>query len=134
MFLFTRLVRRVRCDLLLIASCVFMTLRLILTLILPGATGLYIAQFAQTFGYALFAVASVYYVGTVVSKRNVVKGQTYLGAGNTMGCLGAYVLCGSLIDFVGVENMLVVSTVLSAAGIVCALFGTQRVKATAGAS
>ncbi len=133
MFLFTRLVKRLRCDLLLVASCVFMTLRLILTLVLPGATGLYVAQFAQMFGYALFAVASVYYVGTVVAKRNVVKGQTYLGAGNTMGCLGAYVLCGSLIDMVGVENMLLVSAVLSAIGILCVALGTQRVKATVGA-
>ena len=133
MFLFTRLVKKIRCDLLLIASCGFMTLRLILTLVLPAAMGLYIAQFAQTFGYALFAVASVYYVGSGISKRNVVKGQTYLGSGNTMGCLGAYVLCGSLIDMVGVENMLIVSTVLSAIGILCVVFGTQRVKTTVGA-
>ena len=133
MFLFTRLVKKVRCDLLLIASCAFMTLRLILTLVLPAAMGLYIAQFAQMFGYALFAVASVYYVGSVVSKRNVVKGQTYLGSGNTLGCLGAYVLCGSLIDLVGVENMLIVSTVLSVVGIACTVFGTERVKTTVGA-
>ncbi|MBE6927433.1 MAG: MFS transporter [Ruminococcaceae bacterium] len=132
MFLFTRLVKKVRCDIWLILSCVFMTLRLILTLLLPAAMGLYIAQFAQMFGYALFAVASVYYVGTVVAKRNVVKGQTYLGSGNTMGCLGAYVLCGSLIDLVGVENMLIVSTVLSVIGIVCIVSGTERIKQTVG--
>lgn len=133
MFLFTRLVKKIRCDIWLILSCVFMTLRLILTLVLPSAAGLYIAQVAQMFGYALFAVASVYYVGSVVSKRNVVKGQTYLGSGNTLGCLGAYVLCGSLIDMVGVEKMLLVSTVLSVIGLVCIMFGTERVKATIGA-
>lgn len=133
MFLFTKLARKVRCDIWLILSAVFMTLRLILTLMLPSAVGLYAAQFAQMFGYALFAVASVYYVGTVVSQRNVVKGQTYLGSGNTMGCLLAYVLCGTLIDLVGVEKMLIVSTVLSVIGSVFMILSTERVKQTVGA-
>lgn len=133
MFLFTSLVKKVRCDIWLILSAAFMTLRLILTLLLPGAIGLYIAQFAQMFGYALFAVASVYYVGTVISKRNVVKGQTYLGSGNTMGCLLAYVLCGSLIDLVGVEKMIIVSIVLSVIGLFFTIACTDRVKQTIGA-
>ena len=133
MFLFTRLVKKMRCDIWLILSCGFMTLRLVLTLVLPSAMGLYAAQLAQMFGYALFAVASVYYVGSVVSKRNVVKGQTYLGAGNTLGCLLAYVLGGSLIDLVGVSNMLLVSIVLSAIGVVCMIFSTERVRQTVGA-
>ena len=133
MFLFTRLVKKIRCDIWLILSTVFMTLRLLLTLLLPGAVGLYIAQFAQTFGYALFAVASVYYVGTVISKRNVVKGQTYLGSGNTMGCLLAYVLCGALIDVVGVEKMLIFSLILSVIGMAFMIFSTDRVKQTVGA-
>ncbi len=133
MFLFTKLVKKVRCDIWLILSAVFMTLRLILTLLLPSAIGLYAAQFAQMLGYALFAVASVYYVGTVVSRRNVVKGQTYLGSGNTMGCLLAYVLCGTLIDLVGVEKMLIVSAVLSAIGLAFLIFSTERVKQTVGA-
>lgn len=133
MFCFTLLVKKVRCDIWLILSTVFMTIRLILSLVLPGAMGLYIAQFAQMFGYALFAVAAVYYVGTVVSKRNVIKGQTYLGAGNTLGCLGAYVMCGTLIDYVGVEKMMIVSTVLSVVGVLCVIFSSERVKKTVGA-
>lgn len=133
MFLFTRLVKKVRCDIWLILSAVFMTLRLILTLLLPAATGLYLAQLAQMLGYALFAVASVYYVGTVVSKRNVVKGQTYLGSGNTLGCLLAYVLCGTLIDLIGVEKMLITGVVLSVIGLAFTIFSTERVKETVGA-
>lgn len=133
MFLFTLLVKKVRCDIWLVLSTVFMTLRLLLTILLPSPTGLYIAQVAQMFGYALFAVAAVYYVGTVISKRNVVKGQTYLGTGNTLGCMGAYVLCGALIDYVGVQQMLIFSTVLSVIGVLCVIFSTERVKQTVGA-
>ena len=133
MFLFTLIVRKVRCDICLILSTVFMTLRLILSLLVPSAAGLYAAQFTQIFGYALFAVASVYYVGTVISKRNVVKGQTYLGSSNTMGCLLAYVLCGSLIDMLGVNKMLIVSIILSVIGTLCTVLCTERVKQTVGA-
>lgn len=133
MFLFTLLVKKIRCDIWLILSTVFMTLRLLLTILLPSPAGLYAAQLAQMLGYALFAVAAVYYVGTVVSKRNVVKGQTYLGTGNTLGCMGAYVVCGALIDSVGVRQMLIFSTVLSAIGMLCVIFSTERVKKTVGA-
>ena len=133
MFLFTRLVKKVRCDIWLILSTVFMTLRLVLSLLVSSAAGLYAAQLTQMFGYALFAVASVYYVGTVISRRNVVKGQTYLGSGNTMGCLLAYVLCGSLIDMIGVNKMLIVSIVLSVIGLLCTVLCTERVKQTVGA-
>ena len=133
MFLFTAVVRKIRCDLLLGLSCLCMTLRLVLTLLLPGAAGLYGAQIMQMLGYALFAVSTVYYVGTVVPKRNVVKGQTYLGTTNTLGCLLAYALGGSLIDAVGVEKMLLVCIVLSAAGLALVLATLQKVKHTVGA-
>lgn len=133
MFFFTAVVKKVRCDLLLLLSCLCMTLRLLLTLLLPGAAGLYGAQVIQMVGFALFAVSTVYYVGTVVPERNVVKGQTYLGTTNTLGCLLAWALGGSLIDAVGVEKMLIVCIVASAAGLLLVLVNIQKVKKTVGA-
>lgn len=133
MFLFTGVVKKVRCDLLLLLSCLCMTLRLILTWLLPGAAGLYGAQLMQMLGFALFAVSTVYYVGTVVPKRNVVKGQTYLGTANTLGCLIAWALGGSLIDAVGVPLMLIVCIAISAAGFLLVLLSIQKVTKTVGA-
>ncbi|MBQ3356026.1 MAG: MFS transporter [Oscillospiraceae bacterium] len=133
MFLFTTVVKKVRCDRLLLLSCLCMTLRLALTLLLPGAGGLYAAQVMQMLGFALFAVSTVYYVGSVVPERNVVKGQTYLGTANTLGCLVAWVLGGSLIDAVGVERMLIVCIAISAAGFLLALLSRQKVTKTVGA-
>lgn len=132
MFLFTRMVRRVRCDIWLVLSAAFMTLRLVLTFVLPGAWGLYVAQLAQAMGYALLAVCSVYYVGTVIDSRNVVKGQTYLGAANTLGCVLAYVLGGFLIDTLGVANMLLVCIALSLVGTALTVAARVRVEQTAG--
>lgn len=133
MFLFTKIVKKIRCDLLLFASCGFMTLRLLLSLVLPGAVGLYIAQTAQMLGFAMFAVSTVYYAGSVIEKRNVIKGQTYLGTANTLGCMLAYLLGGTLIDGVGVKNMLLVCIALSAVGCAIALMCIERVEKTVGA-
>lgn len=127
MFLFTKLLRRARCDVWLLLSCLFMTLRLLLTWLLPGQTGVILAQTTQMGGYALFAVASVYYVGTIIPKKNVVKGQTYLGAANTLGNLLAYILGGYLIDLMGVEAMLCICFATSAAGTLLMFCAKERI-------
>ena len=116
MFLFTKLLKLAKCERWLCLSCVFFALRLALTLLLPGVYGLYAAQLAQMLGFALFAVSSVYYVGMVIDKRDVVKGQTYLAVANTLGCLIAHFLGGALIDGMGVGMALVIFTALSILG------------------
>ena len=134
MFLFTKLGKRFRCDKLVLTSCLFMTLRIVASILLPGQWGLYITQLAQILGYALFAVSTVYYVGTVVPKHNVVKGQTYLGLANTLGSLLAFALGGSLIDAIGVPWMLGVCAGLSVLGLLLAALSLERVEQTVGAA
>ncbi len=109
-------------------SGVFFTLRIILTLILPGIWGLYIAQVCQIAGYALYTVCSVYYAGEVVSDKDTVKGQAYICSANTIGCLVAHLSGGAMIDAVGVENMLIITTVISVVGMVVLFFTTEKAK------
>ena len=127
MFLFTRMVKKLRCDLWLVLSSVFMLLRLVLSIVLPGEVGLCVAQTVQLLGFALLAVSSVYYVGTVIDRRNVIKGQTYLGATSTLGNVLAYVMCGALVDAIGVVGMLTVFSALTAIGGLLTLLARQRV-------
>ncbi len=133
MFLFTKMVRRVRCDVWLVVAAGFMTLRLVFTLVLPGAWGLYLGQLTQSMGFALFAVSTVYYVGSIIEQRNVVKGQTYLGAANTMGNLLAYLFGGLLIDGIGTRGMLQVCAVVSCLGVILLISSKQPVRKTVGA-
>ena len=116
MFLFTKLLKLAKCEKWLCLSSVFFTLRLVLSLVLPGPIGLCVAQLTQMLGFALFTVSSVYYVGAVIDRRDVVKGQTYLAVSNTLGALLAHFLGGVLIDTMGVGNMLLVCIGLSAVG------------------
>lgn len=111
-------------------SGIFFSLRLLLSWLLPGVFGLYAAQLTQLLGFALFAVSSVYYVKGVVEQRDAVKGQTYLGVTNTVGCLIAHVLGGALIDLLGVGKMLLCCFALSALGAVL-LFAATAPRKTA---
>lgn len=109
-------------------SGVFFVLRVLLTLIIPGVSGLYIAQICQIAGYGLYTVCSVYYAGEVVSDKDTVKGQTYISSANTIGCLVAHLSGGAMIDAVGVENMLITTTVISVIGMVMLFFTTEAKK------
>ena len=107
-------------------SGIFFALRIILTLILPGISGLYIAQLCQIAGYALYTVCSVYYAGEVVSDKDTIKGQAYICSANTIGCLIAHLTGGAMIDYIGVSNMLIVTTCISIVGMVMLFFATEK--------
>ncbi len=126
MFLFGFLSKKLASGKWVCLSGVFFTLRLLLSWLLPGVSGLYAAQAAQMLGFALFAVSSVHYVDKVVEKRDVVKGQTYLGVSNTLGCLIAHFLGGALIDGVGIEKMFLICTLISALGMVILFCSTEK--------
>ena len=87
-------------------SGVFFTLRLLLTLVLPGTAGFYLAQCMQMGGFALYTVSSVYYVNEIIPVQDAVKGQSFLGAAGTIGAVAANVLGGALLDASGVPLLL----------------------------
>lgn len=126
--LFTKLLKLASGGAYMRISGVFFTLRIILTLILPGVAGLYIAQICQILGYALYTVCSVYYASEVVSDKDTVKGQAYICSANTIGCLVAHLTGGAMIDAVGVENMLIITTAVSTVGMIMLFFTTEAKK------
>ena len=125
---FTKLLRISSSSTYMKISGVFFTLRIILTLILPGITGLFIAQLCQIAGYALYTVCSVYYAGEVVSDKDTVKGQTYICSANTIGCLIAHLSGGAMIDLIGVKNMLIVTACISLVGMIMLFITTENKK------
>lgn len=116
MFGFTLMLRWTKSGKWVCLSGVFITLRLLLSLLLPGIPGLFAAQVCQMLGYALFCISTVYYVGQTVDKRNVVKGQTYLGITNTLGALIAHFSGGAMIDLWGVDAMMLICSAVCALG------------------
>ena len=116
LFGFPFLLRKAGSGVWLRLSGVFFTLRLLLTLVLPGTAGFYLAQCMQMGGFALYTVSSVYYVNEIIPVQDAVKGQSFLGAAGTIGAVAANVLGGALLDASGVPLLLTVCTIGSAAG------------------
>jgi len=116
LFGFPFLLRKAGSGVWLRLSGLFFTLRLLLTLVLPGTAGFYLAQCMQMGGFALYTVSSVYYVNEIIPVQDAVKGQSFLGAAGTIGAVAANVLGGALLDASGVPLLLTVCTIVSAVG------------------
>ena len=77
---------------------------------------IYVAQVLQIGAYAIFIPASVYYVNEVISKQDLVKGQSMVTVGITASGIIANFAGGILLDAVGVYHLLMIGVVVSVVG------------------
>lgn len=133
MFVFARMARRVRCDRWLKVSCVFLILKMLLTCLAGSLILVELIQVLQMAGYALFAVSSVYYTGTVIPHRDVVSGQAWLSAAVTLGVLLSLLLGGAILDRMGVPALLMTGVAAMTAGTAVVFRAVQPVGAVVGA-
>lgn len=73
-------------------------LHALLTWLAPSVFFLYGIQVFETTGYALYAVASVYWVNDMTATADRVQGQTYFTMANTLGIVLSSFLGGFLLD------------------------------------
>lgn len=118
MFVFAWLVKVVSCDKWLKLSGLFFFIKAAATFLVTDVKGMYLIQGLQMFGFALFVVASVYYVNAIMEEQDQVKGQAYMTMTNTLGAVIGSTLGGVLIDSLGIQAMLAVSVAAGAAGMV----------------
>lgn len=118
MFLFGWMVKKVRCDIWLKISGLFFLIKAAATVLVSSVAGMYVIQGLQMFGFALFVVASVYYVNMIMKDKDRTRGQAFMTMTNTLGGVLGSSFGGALIDGFGIHTMLLVSTVVAAAGMV----------------
>lgn len=118
MFLFGWMVKKVRCDIWLKISGLFFLIKAAATVLVTSVAGMYVIQGLQMFGFALFVVASVYYVNMIMKDKDRTRGQAFMTMTNTLGGVLGSSFGGALIDGFGIHTMLLVSTVVAAAGMV----------------
>lgn len=128
MFLFTFMLKKVRCDIWFRISGIFFFLKTFGTLLAPNIPVFYGVQVFQIFGWALIMVSSVYYVNSIMEKQDAIKGQAYMSMTYTLGSVAGALLGGTLLDGFGVTSMLVFATASGAAGMVIMLLAAQRTK------
>ena len=75
-------------------------------------------QIFEMNGYALFAIASIYYINETVAEDRRVEGQSWFTMATTLGSVLAGLFGGNLLDLAGVPALLGMATLTGGAGMV----------------
>ena len=134
MFLFAKMLRFSRCDIWLKISGVFMGLRVLGCLLSPSVGWLYASQLFQLLGFALFSVSSVFYISSVVDKKDTVRAQAMLASTCTLSNFLTFLLGGTLMDGFGVDFVLLCSASCAAVGTVLLILFADNHRRISGAA
>ena len=126
LFLFGYMLKKARCDIWFRLTGIFFTLKSLGSLLAPNMTVFYGIQIFQMLGWGLMAAASVYYVNSIMDAEDAIKGQAYITMTYTLGSVIGAFLGGALIDFSGVNTMLLFATISTAVGAVIIFFGAEK--------
>ena len=132
MSLIDRIMKKVSCKNLLLFSGAAFLIKTLLMLLAPNMVIVYISQAMQMFAYAVFIPVSAYFVNQTMARFDQVKGQAYINCSITLGGVFSSLVCGRLLDLKGPHFMLIVSLVVTAAGLVIAFFALKVFHVTAG--
>ena len=125
MFLFFYFHKKISAGNLIKISGLFFTIKAFLTFSATSMGMIYIAQFAQGLGFALFVVASVFYVNQKIEESDKVKGQAYMTVTNTAGSVFGSLLGGWLIDTINIPATLLIATLAGLIGTIIVLFSSD---------
>ena len=128
MFLFSKMLKKIRCDIWFRISGIFFMLKILGTLLAPSIPVFYAVQIFQMFGWALITVSSVYYVNAIMEKKDAIKGQAYITMTYTFGSVLGSLIGGALIDGFGVKTMLAFGTASAFVGMIIVFFSAQKTK------
>ena len=124
---FVKLSQKIKIEKLLIISAIFFTVKSTVMFLASGVALVYLAQFLQFGGFALYIPASVYFIDMSLQEedRNVgqaITGACSLGLGGTFG----NVLGGVIIEGAGLSTMVLVSTVFCAVALVLMILSKRN--------
>ncbi len=125
MMLFVKMNKKIKCSVWIKISGVFFMLKAVGTMLVPNVIGMYLIQILQMFGFALFIVASVYYVNERMQDGDRMKGQAYTTMTATLGSVAGSFAGGALIDYAGVDMMLGVSSLTAFLGMLIIFTATK---------
>ncbi len=128
LFFFERIKMWIPCRTILKASAVCFALKVGLIYLAKSMWLIYIAHLFQTFGFGLFLPAMVAYIDETMRKGEAVKGQAFFTAMTTVAAMIASVLGGLLLDVSGAKMMLLVSTLITAAGAAVIIMTVAKIK------
>lgn len=94
-------------------------------MVAPNIPVIYAVQVFEMPGYALYTLASIYWINEIVAPEDRVQGQAYFAMAMTLGVVLASFVGGLLLDHAGVTALLGFATLAGAVGMVI-LFGKLK--------
>ncbi|MDO4345491.1 MAG: MFS transporter [Eubacteriales bacterium] len=128
MFGFSILVRKISSSRLLAVSGVFFFAKAVGHLLCGNMMQMYFVQILQMGAFALYIPASVYYVNQVMEPQDKFKGQALMAGTSTLGGVFGGLLGGVLVDYTGVQVLLICGAVIAFAGMVLVTCFAPKVK------
>ena len=123
---FERLRRRLHDQLLLKLSGVFFTLKAVLLFVAPSVEAIYLIQLLQAVTYCFLSPTQLYYAQGKVDSADMVKGQASITAAYTLGCALGNFTGGQLLEFFGVNTLLLAGIGMAAVGAAVLLLTVNR--------
>lgn len=114
LFLFSKIVKRIRNSTLVAVSAVFYTLKCLVFLQAGTVWMIYAAQLLQPFSYALYCSASVYFANDCVEAEDSATGQSFLTMSTSVGSVVGSLVGGWLIDIGGMQITLALCSAAAA--------------------
>ncbi len=118
--------KKISSDRLLIFSGAAFFVKTLLLIFAVNMAGMYLSQSFQIFAYAVFIPAAAYYVSSTMDELDQVKGQAFVTSAITMGGVFSNLISGVILDHLGIKTMLVTGTIVSAIGVVIAVFAMRK--------
>lgn len=128
MFGFPWLLKKLRCDRWVRFAALAMALKPLIILFSGSPGGIYLAQATQSIGYGLWVIGSVNYAELVVEPKDSIRAQSYHGAVTTVSTVVALSTGGVIIEYFGVQTMVVISLLCSLAGAAVVLLAAEKTK------
>ena len=116
MFNYKRIESRFSAGTLLKIAALFFVAKHFLTYLATNMLMIYVAQFIQIGGYALMYPAGVSYVHSVVSEKDLVKGQSLFTSAIALSSIAGNFFGGILLDTIGIPNTLIIGTIVTIIG------------------
>lgn len=125
MFNYKKIENRFSAGTLLKIAALFFVLKHLLTYFATNMLMIYIAQFIQIGGYALMYPAGVSYVHSVVSEKDLVKGQALFTSAIALSSIAGNFFGGILLDSLGVSDTLFIGIIVTLIGTGIIFFGAH---------
>ena len=124
MAVITLVSKKVSMKLMLVVAGVSFTVKAVIMLLAANIPVAYVSQAMQMLAYAVFIPAAAYYVSENIAEHDQVKGQAFVTSCFTLAGVFSSLVCGIVLDSLGVAEMLIIGVAVSSLGtllIMCAM-------------